>query len=144
MHHIHDFLQAMVWTHILFHKPPIPKLSQLELVLTSYHIHHPNHFCCNLRLSPKTYDAILSHIEDFTQTQITINSLHCTNSLSSSGRWDTLVMWHQLPPLHSGQDAVKGQCGTVPNGIWLQLCDYTPAHLRGLPIVKLLELKCYQ
>ena len=64
MRHIHDFLQAMACTCILFHKPPIPKLSQLELVLTSYCIHHPNHFCCNLRLSPKTYDAILSHIED--------------------------------------------------------------------------------
>ena len=54
----------MAQTCVLFHKPPVPKLSQLELVLSSYRIHHPNRFHHNLRMSPKTFDAILNHIRD--------------------------------------------------------------------------------
>src|SRR5258708_3278829 len=35
LHHVYGFLHAMAHTHILFPNPPVPKVSQLELVLVS-------------------------------------------------------------------------------------------------------------
>src|SRR5258708_5443159 len=64
LHHVYGFLHAMAHTHILFPNPPMPKVSQLELVLVSLRLNHPLHFHRNLRISPSTFNSLLSLIEN--------------------------------------------------------------------------------
>ncbi len=64
LHHVYGFLHAMARTCVLFPNPPVPKVSQLELVLVSLHLNHPLRFCRNLRISPSTFDSLLSLIEN--------------------------------------------------------------------------------
>jgi len=64
LHHVYGFLHAMACTCILFPNPPMPKVSQLELVLVSLCLNHPLHFHRNLRISPSTFDSLLSLIEN--------------------------------------------------------------------------------
>src|SRR5258708_18471892 len=64
LHHVYGFLHAMACTCVLFPNPPMPKVSQLELVLVSLHLNHPLRFCRNLRISPSTFNSLLSLIEN--------------------------------------------------------------------------------
>src|SRR5260221_4605652 len=64
LHRVYGFLHAMAHTRILFPNSPVPKVSQLELVLVSLHLNHPLRFRRNLRISPSTFNSLLSLIEN--------------------------------------------------------------------------------
>jgi hypothetical protein len=60
---LHDYFVAVVNTCILFSNGPVPKVSQLHLVLEWYRKHHEAQFCRNLHVHPLTFDEILYRIE---------------------------------------------------------------------------------
>src|SRR5260370_25451307 len=51
-------------TCVLFPNPPVPKDTQLHLVLTEYHHGHPHRFHHNLHVSPPTFDALVNLIQN--------------------------------------------------------------------------------
>lgn len=63
MHRLKVLYTSLERVRVLFPLPPVPKLSQLDLVLTGYRELHPRHFHRNLRVAPDTFDALLSLIE---------------------------------------------------------------------------------
>ena len=63
MCHIRHFLSTIFSTHVLF-PHEVPKCSQLGLILMCYKEDDPSRFCRNLRVSPHTFDTLLSLIQD--------------------------------------------------------------------------------
>jgi hypothetical protein len=60
---LHQFLMALLETHILFSNGPIPKVSELDLVLMWYHETGDKQFQYNLQVKPSTFNSILQFIE---------------------------------------------------------------------------------
>ena len=63
MFHTHSFLSGLLSTCILF-PHDVSKCSQLGLVLICYKDDDPVHFRRNLRISPRTFDVLISLIQD--------------------------------------------------------------------------------
>lgn len=55
---IKQFLEALEATRVLYPNDPVPKVSQLGLVLFDYRESHPARFRRNLRVSPDTFDRL--------------------------------------------------------------------------------------
>ncbi|KAF9503288.1 hypothetical protein BS47DRAFT_1310041 [Hydnum rufescens UP504] len=64
MARIRQFLQAVWDTRVLTRSVEVPKLGQLDLVLTFYKGGHPARFRRNLCIAPDTFDGLLTMIED--------------------------------------------------------------------------------
>lgn len=58
LHAIGEFLKALEATRVLYPNVPVPKLSQLSLVLFDYRDSHLERFKRNLRVSPTTFDKL--------------------------------------------------------------------------------------
>lgn len=61
---VRDLLEALTNERILFPGDPIPKLSQIYLILNQYRYSHIELFWLNLRVTPETFDHLLSLICD--------------------------------------------------------------------------------
>lgn len=58
------WLEGLSELRVFFPNNPVPKLSQLSLVLHQYRAENPKNFRRNLRVLPATFDALHSKIQD--------------------------------------------------------------------------------
>jgi hypothetical protein len=59
-----NLLETILASRLLNPRTPVPKSSQLYLVLVEFKIDKPNHFHRNLRVSPSTFDELVNRIKD--------------------------------------------------------------------------------
>lgn len=62
--HYGTLLTAVLATRVLSRNRPVPKSSQLYLVLVEFKTDHPKRFRRNLRVLPATFDKLVCHIQD--------------------------------------------------------------------------------